>query len=220
MQSPLRILVIAPDLLARTGLASILDAAPELEVVAQAAPSSDLAESIAVYQPQVALWDIGWTTGSDVDLLGELVQPDGTLGPEDYPTRVSLVALAANESAARSLWEAGVRAILLRTTPLPRLITALAAAAEGLIVVDDQLLGLFARISPADAPEIEEPLTAREMEVLQLLAQGLANKAIARTLAISEHTVKFHVNAILTKLGAQSRTDAVVRASRAGLVIL
>jgi two-component system nitrate/nitrite response regulator NarL len=65
-----------------------------------------------------------------------------------------------------------------------------------------------------------EDLTPRELEVLQLLAEGLPNKAIGLRLSISEHTVKFHVNAILGKLGAQSRTDAVVRATRLGLIIL
>ncbi|MBI1880571.1 MAG: response regulator transcription factor, partial [Chloroflexi bacterium] len=63
-------------------------------------------------------------------------------------------------------------------------------------------------------------LTPRELEVLQLLAEGLPNKAIARRLDISDHTVKFHVNAILSKLSAQSRTDAVVRATRLGLILL
>ncbi len=72
--------------------------------------------------------------------------------------------------------------------------------------------------SPPDAPA--EALTPREREVLQLLAEGLANRAIAQRLAISEHTVKFHVNAILGKLNAQSRTEAVVRAARLGLLIL
>ena len=67
---------------------------------------------------------------------------------------------------------------------------------------------------------ILEPLTPRELEVLHLLAEGLPNKTIARRLAISDHTVKFHVNALLGKLQAQSRTEAVVRASRAGLVVL
>jgi len=65
-----------------------------------------------------------------------------------------------------------------------------------------------------------ESLTSRELEVLQYLAEGLPNKAIALKLGISEHTIKFHVNAILGKLGAQSRTEAVVRASRLGLIIL
>jgi DNA-binding CsgD family transcriptional regulator len=71
------------------------------------------------------------------------------------------------------------------------------------------------------APDLlAEPLTAREHEVVQLLAQGLSNKAVGERLGISEHTAKFHVNAILTKLDAQTRTDAVVRAARLGLILL
>jgi DNA-binding NarL/FixJ family response regulator len=66
----------------------------------------------------------------------------------------------------------------------------------------------------------DEPLTPREMEVLQRLAEGLTNKAIAQELGISEHTIKFHVNAIMGKLHAQSRTEAVVRATRLGLILL
>jgi DNA-binding CsgD family transcriptional regulator len=68
--------------------------------------------------------------------------------------------------------------------------------------------------------ELAEALTPRELDVLQLLSQGLANKLIARRLGISEHTVKFHVNAILGKLGAQSRSEAIVQALRLGLVAL
>jgi DNA-binding NarL/FixJ family response regulator len=71
-----------------------------------------------------------------------------------------------------------------------------------------------------DDDELTEELTPRETEVLQLLAEGLTNKAIADRLGISRHTVKFHVNAILTKLNAQSRTEAVVRATRSGLLAL
>lgn len=65
-----------------------------------------------------------------------------------------------------------------------------------------------------------EPLTPRELEVLQLLAQGLPNKAIAERLGVSSHTVKFHVNAILSKLGARSRTEAVVLATQMGLTVI
>ena len=91
------------------------------------------------------------------------------------------------------------------------------AALHGLLVFDDALL-------PAPAPsadvELVEPLSGRELDVLRHLAEGLSNKEIARALDISEHTVKFHVNAILGKLSAQSRTEAVVRATRAGLILL
>ena len=71
----------------------------------------------------------------------------------------------------------------------------------------------------SDAPPIEQ-LSARELDVLRGMAEGLSNKQIARSLGISEHTVKFHINAILGKLDAQSRTEAVVRATRAGLILL
>jgi DNA-binding NarL/FixJ family response regulator len=69
-------------------------------------------------------------------------------------------------------------------------------------------------------PELYEALTPRELEVLEVLAQGLSNRAIAARLAISEHTVKFHVSSIFGKLGAENRTDAVRRGVRLGLVAL
>jgi DNA-binding NarL/FixJ family response regulator len=92
--------------------------------------------------------------------------------------------------------------------------------ALGLASLDPALAA--ALIPPQDqapTPPAEE-LTPRELEVLRLVAQGLPNKAIAQRLEISEHTVKFHVNAILGKLGVQSRTEAVVHATRLGLILL
>jgi DNA-binding NarL/FixJ family response regulator len=108
--------------------------------------------------------------------------------------------------------------LLLRDSTPDQLYAALNAAILGLFVFDPVL----ARLPAADSlPEpLAEALTPREMEVLQLLAEGLANKMIAQQLGISDHTVKFHVNAILSKLNAQSRTEAVVRATRLGLIIL
>lgn len=217
---PIRLLVLASDLLARTGLAGLLGSEPNLNIIAQAAPGDDLETLLAVYRPQIVLWDMAWASDVDLALLADWLQPDGTLGTSLLTQPARLVALAAHETGARFAWDAGARAILFRSAPLPRLLTAIIAAAEGLIVVDDQLLPLLGRLSPAEGRPLDEPLTPRELDVLQLLAQGLANKTIARRLEISEHTVKFHVNSILTKLGAQSRTDAVVRASRAGLVLL
>jgi DNA-binding NarL/FixJ family response regulator len=112
-----------------------------------------------------------------------------------------------------------VRALLPRSAPIATLASALLAAANNLVVLDSRSAASI--LVPANGlPATVEPLTAREREVLQLMAQGKPNKSIARDLAISEHTVKFHVNAILSKFGAQSRTEAVVLASRAGLVLL
>ena len=101
--------------------------------------------------------------------------------------------------------------------------SVLEAAAAGLIVLHPaEVDGMFPAAEPPSTPleELIEPLTPRESEVLQMLASGLANKEIAARLAISEHTVKFHVASILGKLGAASRTEAVSLGIRSGLVLL
>ncbi len=91
------------------------------------------------------------------------------------------------------------------------------------MVLDDSFAAALlrgVRDTPPAVPDLPESLTPRESEVLQLLSQGLANKAIAQRLGISDHTVKFHVNAILGKLAVQSRGEAIVQAVRLGLVAL
>ncbi len=88
------------------------------------------------------------------------------------------------------------------------------------MTLDESFAGALLRPQPPLPDPLVEPLTPREIEVLQLLAGGLANKEIGSRLGISESTAKFHVNSILGKLGAQGRTDAVVRAVRMGLVLL
>jgi two-component system, NarL family, nitrate/nitrite response regulator NarL len=113
-----------------------------------------------------------------------------------------------------------VLGVLSREIDGERLRAAVHAAASGLVVLDESTArGLAASRSPPLAP-LEDVLTARELEVLELVAEGLSNKLVAARLGISEHTAKFHVNAILAKLGVQTRTEAVVRAARLGLVSL
>ncbi len=123
---------------------------------------------------------------------------------------------------------AGARGLLSRTTDGTQLAAAVVAAGQGLLIFDPELLPAPTTAVPAakgadaaDGAGMEfEQLSARELDVLRGMAEGLSNKQIARTLGISEHTVKFHINAILGKLNAQSRTEAVVRATRAGLILL
>lgn len=117
-------------------------------------------------------------------------------------------------------------AALRRDATGGEIVEAIHAVGGGLVALDRRLAGSalgVAGVAPAPddgGTEIEEPLTPREIEVLQLLAQGLPNKTIARQLHISEHTAKFHVSAIMVKLGAASRTEAVTRAARRGLLVL
>lgn len=208
----LRILVVAADALTRAGLAAILTTQPDLQTVGQLDPTEDLDDALAVFQPDVILWDVGYVADDALDALAEFIQLSSA------PT-TPIVALLADSTLATAVWQAGVRALIPRSAPVATLAAALQAAAANLVVLDARSAGSV--LVPAiGLPYEVEPLTAREREVLQLMAQGLPNKSIARELAISEHTVKFHVNAILSKFGAQSRTEAVVIASRAGLVML
>ena len=208
----LRVLILAEDPLARAGLVATLDGQPGCTVVGQGS-AADLAAHIAIYRPDVVLWDLGWALAQAPGLDGDPLENLAEVG-------LPVVALLPDEHSAAAAWLAGARGLLLREAGVDELLAGLQAAAEGLVVLQPRLTDAVTPIHTESSGSLVEELTPREMEVLQLLTEGLSNRAIAMRLAISEHTVKFHVNAILGKLGAQSRTDAVVRATRLGLIIL
>ncbi len=137
-----------------------------------------------------------------------VLAPDVVLSDVPIDTEVPAVILVSD-----ALNTDGASGVLMRSATAEQIDAALRAVAEGLTVRDGS-------VTTRHPQEVTEPLTHRELEVLQLLAEGLTNKEIAQRLAISEHTVKFHVNAILAKLGAQTRTEAVVHAARLGILIL
>jgi DNA-binding NarL/FixJ family response regulator len=193
--------IASADPLVRTALAASVPLQPELELVEELAAAD------------VVVWDPGIDGGGD--RYRELAR---------FAVPVA-VLVSAPEQAGAAL-AAGAAAVLSRDVAPGALGAALLAIHRGLSVVDR---AGRAQLVPDDAAahagegaraDAGEELTPRELEVLQLLASGLSNKAIARRLAISEHTAKFHVNSILGKLGASSRTEAVVAAARRALVIL
>ena len=203
----LRVLLVGDDPLARGGLAYLLSGEPGLAVVAQA-DALGAAAAVERDDPEVAVWDLGADPLGWLERLGDL----GESGPP-------ALALLLDEEAAAAALAAGARGLLFRDVEGSRLAAALRALGSDLLVFDDALLPPLLR--PRPAPQTQpDPLTPRELEVLQLLAQGLSNRRIAERLGISEHTAKFHVNSIVGKLGAQTRTDAAVRAARLGLVLL
>ncbi len=211
----LRVLIAAADPLARAGLSALLADIAELQVVGQE-DFADLAASVEAYQPDVLLADLGWQLDDALIALDEFIGDE----PSDS---VPLLALLAEVDDATQIFAAGARGLLPREVDAETLVAALRAVASGLVVVATAMATALA--SPARLPSsnddlLVESLTPRETEVLHLIAEGLPNKSIARRLDISEHTVKFHVNSLLGKLGAQSRTEAVVRATRAGLILL
>lgn len=126
------------------------------------------------------------------------------------------VVVLTDEVSTRDALRAGARAALPYAATPAQIVAAIHAAAAGLAAIPASEMSLLV---PAAAPvPLAEPLTPREQDVLEMLAEGLSNKMIAYRLSISAHTAKFHVNAILAKLGAGTRTEAVTRGIRLGLI--
>lgn len=216
--TPIRVLILADDPLARAGLAAMLDTEPALNVIGHTNPANTV---LAPFPHDVAVFDLGWELDDDLTALTtdtpalELDTPLLVLLPDGERTAEAVAQLNAAERNA-------AYGILARNARAEMIVAALYALQAGLVTLDPSLTGNLLPVSPV-APTLDPPttpLTPREQEVLDLLAEGLPNKTIARRLTISEYTVKFHVNAILTKLNAASRTEAVVRATRLGLITL
>ncbi|MCP4424723.1 MAG: response regulator transcription factor [Chloroflexi bacterium] len=196
--------VVADDPLARVGLAVLLADVADCQVIDQI-HSDEIDDALDNIEPDVIVWDVGWQTAVSL--------PDW----RDY--YIPVIALLADESEAAAVWATGVTALLNRQVDGEKLAAVAGTAVHNLVILDPNLSQSL--LLPAiTAPPLDDELTPRELDVLQLLAEGISNKAIAQRLKISSHTVKFHVNAIMSKLAAQSRTEAVVRATRLGLISL
>jgi DNA-binding NarL/FixJ family response regulator len=200
--TPVQVAIVSDDPLLRAGLGSLLAQSADVSVV-------DLEGA------EVALWDPGADPARTAGRLGELTA-----------LRVPAVAVLADGTHLGAAIAAGARGVVLRDQVGSGLVAALVAVRSGLTVIDTALAGQLATgpgheaaVTSALRGGIDE-LTAREREVVQLLSEGLSNKLIAARLDISEHTAKFHVNSILGKLGASTRTEAVVEALRRGHVLL
>jgi DNA-binding NarL/FixJ family response regulator len=202
------VLLVATHPLLRASLGRLLAEAPGLELAAEASDRAGLTvdPSTPVDVALLALDD-----ESDLSAVGQIASnldlPLVVIGAED---EVDFAVLAAS----------GVQAYLPPDTTPQQLTIALQAVLAGLLVAPAPALGPAADSGSPVAAAGDDPLTDREMQVLQLVARGLPNKQIARRLNISEHTVKFHVGSILGKLGAASRTEAVTQAARRGLLTL
>jgi two-component system, NarL family, nitrate/nitrite response regulator NarL len=192
--------VVADDPLVRSALMSLLSSR---EVNAESV-SPDALDTVSA---DVLVWDLGPDAPTATGRLDDVEEADA-----------EVVALLPSASNAGPALAAGARALLTRETSATALAAAVAAVRAGLIVMDPSFTTTL--IPSRDREPLAEELTTREQQVLQQLSLGLSNKEIAAKMHISDHTVKFHVNAILAKLGVTSRTEAVVQAARRGLVIL
>ena len=192
---PIKVALLTDDPLLRAGLSSLLAQVGSIDVV-----DRDSAE--------VALWDAGTDGEKALARLAEIRSLP-------FPT----VAVIGDQAQVSPALAAGARGVVLRDQVGPGIQAALAAVRNGLTVVDTALAEQL--VPPAPKPSTGKgQLTERERQVVQLLADGLSNKLIADRLGISDHTAKFHVNGVMMKLGASTRTEAVVEAMRRGLIRL
>jgi two-component system nitrate/nitrite response regulator NarL len=203
----IRVAVVAAVPALRAGLRAMLEG-EEIRVVQEASSLTDLGRSsaeVVVVAGAFPSRDMGWTGRG---LPGE--GPAALFLVEDPEEGERLLSFGAGLP---------VYGVLFLETPAEALQAAVRALAEGLIVIDPRLMpGFEARLGDIEEPG--EPLTPRELEILRLLADGLANKEIAARLGIRERTVKFHVSSIYRKLHAANRAEAVRQGLRRGLIAL
>ena len=205
-------MVVARYASVRAGLASMLDDSPDVQICGDVSGSADLEAELRSGPIDVVLYDV------DSADLREILR---ICAAND----LGLVALDSSTEGVQNLLGAAVRgwALLPKEAEREEIVSALHGAASGLIVLDRAFAQSAIRpplVAAGGTMAETEALTGREREILQLMAEGLANKQIGAKLGISLHTVKFHVASILSKLGVQSRTEAVTLGVRQGLVLL
>ncbi|MEM9903633.1 MAG: response regulator transcription factor [Cyanobacteria bacterium P01_D01_bin.44] len=215
----IRLVICADNPITRTGLESMV-ASPDIH------PGIHIVDSVA----QLAEVKRGLTPGSldalllVAELNDELLQSLAELmaAAGQFGT-ILLVDDQVERRGISQVLSLGAVGLLPTSISVVGLRDAIATVVHGLSVIHPDFIEIFFTHSPTlldDEADLIEPLTPREIEVLDQLAQGLSNKAIAKRLNISEHTVKFHISALLSKLNATSRTEAVALGLRQGLIML
>ncbi len=212
----IKVVVAAPSLALRAGLRALLAADPEIDVVGEAA-------TISAARRIEPLVDVLVAAGSAAESLEDLSGSPGIHISADSSPPALLLLVGDQPDSPRPPNSLGWRAwgLLPVDCSAEELLAAVKALQHGLLVGDPSLMQPYLPSMVENTEEEPvEALTEREAQVLQRLAQGLANKQIAVSLGISEHTVKFHVSAIYSKLGATNRTEAVRIGVRQGIIVL
>ncbi|KOT96109.1 MULTISPECIES: response regulator [Streptomyces] len=218
MSAPVRVVICDDQALIRTGLATIVDAQPDLEVVGECGDGRTGVDLARELRPDVVVMDIRMPVLDGLEAT-RLLAGAGV----EHPVKVLVVTTFNLDEYVYEALRAGASGFLLKDAPPDRLLHGIRTVAMGAALLDPdvtrRLVGRYAaRIRPAEGTARDIPLTPREMEVLRLIADGLSNGEIAAALVISPETVKTFVSRILTKLDLRDRVQAVVFAYRHGLV--
>ena len=203
----IRIMVVDDHPLLRDGIAALLAGQPDLELVAQASNGREAIEQFRIHAPDITLMDLQMPELSGIDAIVAIreASPDARV--------IVLTTYSGDVQVLRAL-KAGARAYLLKNLLHKELLTTIRAVHAGQKTMSPSVAAELADFSG------EEALTPREIEVLRLIAAGLANKEIAAQLSITEETVKSRVKNILMKLRANDRTHAAMIGLRRGILQL
>ncbi|WP_414567875.1 response regulator transcription factor [Nostoc sp. CCY 9925] len=204
----IRVIVVAASPVVRAGLSAVVSSNPQLTVVGSASDLDVLSTEVEQLQPDVVLLDLG-SNPEPMWVKLQLIQEQ----------QIIAIAEDIDSIELETAFRLGIRGILSSTSTEAEIITGVEAVASGLVVLHPDVLELLPMREKVVANPVQT-LTPREMEVLGMLGYGLGNKAIAKRLQISEHTVKFHVSSIFQKLGVSTRTEAVTVGVRLGLIML
>lgn len=205
----IRILLADDHPVVRDGLAAMLATQPDFAVVGEAGTGAEAVDQAARLRPDVVLMDLEMPVLDGIEAIRRLRAADAA---------VQVVVLTAFDTDERILGalQAGAQGYLLKGAPRAEIFAAIRTVSAGGALIPPVVASkLLQQVRAAEHPDA---LTAREVEVLRLVTAGLANREIAARLSISERTVKFHVSAILSKLGASNRTQAVRIGRERGLV--
>lgn len=204
---PIRILIAEDHLIARVGVKTIINAQPDMQVVAEAANGLQAVELFRKHRPDVSLMDVRMPEMGGVEAT-QIIRAEF---PEAHI--IALSTYGGDEDVRRAL-QAGAQAYLTKDVLHDELIRAIHAVHAGETYLPP---GLAAALESSVLPA---GLSAREAEVLELIVKGYGNKQIAYELGIAEHTVKNHVKSILSKLSVDDRTQAATAAIQRGIVHL
>ncbi|MFD5300058.1 response regulator [Streptomyces mutabilis] len=220
---PIRVLVCDDQALVRTGYVTIFSAQPDMEVVGEAENGHEAVETARRLRPDVVVMDIRMPLLDGIQATRQLAGPDTEGAP-----KVLVVTTFNVDAYVYDALRAGASGFLLKDSPPTELVNGIRTVARGEALlapaVTRHLIGHFAQhLRPADTSrpagqDVVRALTRRELEVLQLIAEGLSNAEIAASMFITPETVKTYVSRILAKLGLRDRVQAVVLAYRVGLV--
>jgi DNA-binding NarL/FixJ family response regulator len=212
----IRVCLVDDQALFRGGMRALLGLFDGIEVVAEAEDGEAAIEVVSSFRPDVLLLDVRMPKHNGVEVL-EALHKLGRLPP------TLLLTTFEDDGALVAGVRAGARGYLLKGVSPETLVEAIKAVASGGTYLYAPLVSALTRDTVADnwrsdCFELLEPLTAREREILKLMASGISNRAIAEALTLSEGTVKNHVSSVFSKMGVTDRTKAVLRAIAKGLV--